>query len=276
MTPMVEGVTMSEPDDISAAAQEPSGISRQALRQSIVERFDAAAARRGVGMDQNQDLWPDRLCQAVVDTLEVDGAAISVYLGGDVAVPVGANDLDASMGEALQFTVREGPCFESYRTGRPVLIANVHDPDSPAWTDWPIYAAQLTQHTPFRGVFAYPLLDSDIVLGSLSLYRRTGEHPESLENADVIADRIADRLAEELFTTTDGEATPRWLDSPTGLRRRLVWQAQGLTAQANRITPGQAIELLRAQAYSADRRLDDVAEDIISGRLPVPDLAFDS
>jgi ANTAR domain-containing protein/GAF domain-containing protein len=267
---------MPEPDDASAAVPDPKGTSRQELRLGIAERFEAAATGRGVGTDDNQDLWPDRLCQAVVDVLDVDGAAISVYLGGDVAVPVGANDLDASMGEALQFTVREGPCFESYRTWHPVLILNLRDPQSPAWTHWPIYAAQLTQHTPYDGVFAYPLMDSDIVLGSLSLYRRTSGLPQHLEDADVIAAGIADRLAEELFTKVDGESTPRWLDSPTGLRRRLVWQAQGLTAQANRITPGQAIDLLRAQAYSADRVLDDVAEDIVNGRLPVPDLPSDS
>jgi hypothetical protein len=40
--------------------------------------------------------------------------------------------------------------------------------------------------------------------------------------------------------------------------------------QVNRITPGEAIDLLRAQAFSADRLLDDLAADIVAGRLPVP------
>jgi hypothetical protein len=212
----------------------------------------------------------------VIDVLDVDGAAISVYLGGDVAVPIGANDRDASMGEALQFTVREGPCFQSYRTSRPVLIANVRDPQSPAWAHWPVYAAQLSEHTAYHGVFAYPLLDTGIVLGSLSLYRRTSGHPQDLPAAALIAQRIAGKLSDELFADAGGEPRPRWLDSPTGRRRRLVWQAQGLTAQANSITPGQAIDLLRAQAYTADRRLDDIAQDIMSGALPVPDLPSDS
>jgi hypothetical protein len=244
---------MSEPDNTFATAPDPDEVNSDELSLSIAERFEQAATARGVGADRHQDLWPDRLCQAVVDVLTVDGAAISVYLGGDVAVPVGANDLDASMGESLQFTVREGPCFESYRTRCPVLIANLRDPNSPAWAHWPIYASELSQHTAYHSVFAYPLMDSGLVLGSLSLYRRTSGHLQNLADTRVIAASIAERLAEELF-----------------------WQAQGLTAQANRITPGQAIDLLRAQAYTADRRLDDVAEDIMSGRLPVPDLPSDS
>jgi hypothetical protein len=259
---------MSNPHDTSDQAPDPGGrIKRDAL-VGVVDRFETTVANGVLGVDQH--LVPDWLCRAVVDALSVEGAAISVYLGGDIAVPVGANDLDASMGEALQFTVREGPCFESYRTRRPVLIPDVHNPDSPAWARWPIYAAQLTQHTAYRGVFAYPLLAGGVAMGSLSLYRHTSGYPQPLRDAHLIAARIADRLADELFTGPDGESGLAWLDSPTGLRRRQVWQAQGLTAQANRLTPGEAIDLLRAQAYTADRLLDDVADDIVSGRLPIP------
>ena len=256
---------MSDTDP--ASAQSPD------FDQTLVDEFEAAVARRGAGVDR--DLMPEQLCRAVVDVLGVDGAAISVYLGGDVAVPVGANDPAASMGEALQFTVREGPCFESYRSRRPVLISDLRDSTSTAWTRWPTYAAQLTQHTAFHGVFAFPLLHDGIVLGSLSLYRRNGGPTMDVGTADAIAGRIADRLAVELFTGPEGESSPRWLDSPSALRRRLVWQAQGLTSRANSITPGEAIDLLRAQAYSADRPLDEVAGDIMSGSLPVPDLPSD-
>jgi hypothetical protein len=259
---------MSDPDSPPAQASDSDG-----LRADEIDRFEVEAARRSVGLDQ--DLMPEQLCWAAVDSLGVDGAAISVYLGGDVAVPVGANDRHAAMAEALQFTVRQGPCLESYGTRRPVLIPDLHDQESAAWAQWPIYAAQLVHHTPFRGVFAYPLLDSGIVLGSLGLYRRKALPLQSLGSAEVIAARIAERLATELFTRTNGEPVQRWLDSPPALRRRLVWQAQGLTAQANSITPGQAIDLLRAQAYTADRSLDDLAADVLSGRLPVPDLSSD-
>ncbi len=234
----------------------------------MIAQFEATTVSN-VGLDQ--ELLPDRLCRAVAEVLDVDGAAISVYLGGDIAVPVGANDAEATMGEALQFTVREGPCFESYTSRRPILIGDLHDPGSSAWSRWPTYAAQLTQHTAYQGVFAYPLLAGGSAFGSLSLYRRTKGTPGYLNDAAVIAERIAVRLlAAETFTGPDEEPAHRWMDGPATNRRRRVWQAQGMVLQGNRITPGQAIELLRAQAFTADRLLDDIAADIVAGRLAVP------
>ena len=263
---------MSESDDIPATTSDLGETIGSDPDPDIIEQFEKAAANRGA---VDRDLMPDRLCQAVVDVLDVDAAAISVYLGGDVAVPVGANDPVASMGEALQFTVREEPCFESYRTRCPVLIADVRDQQSPIWRRWPLYAAALAQNTAFHGVFAYPLVNNGVALGSLSLYRLARGYPQDLGAAAAVATRIADLLSADLFTSADRKPVTHWLDSPTGRRRRLVWQAQGLTAQANRLTPGQAIDLLRALAYTEDRSLDDLAEDIISGRLPVPDLPSD-
>jgi hypothetical protein len=245
-----------------ATAPDPGGV---------VARFDAAADASATGTDH--DLLPDRLCRTVADVLGVEGTAISVYLGADIAVPVGANTLDATTGEALQFTVREGPCFEAYSSRRPVLIPDIHDPQSPAWERWPTYTAQLIEHTDYHGVFAYPLLSDGIAMGSLSLYRHAGGPSGDLSGAGVIAAKVADHLmAAELLTGPDGEPAHQWMDGPGSQRRRMVWLAQGLTVQANRVTPGQAIDLLRAQAFTADRLLDDLAADIVAGHLPVPAL----
>jgi hypothetical protein len=233
----------------------------------VITGFEATAA---VVADVDQEVLPDRLCQAVAEVVDVDGAAISVYLGGDVTVPVGASDVEATVGEALEFTVREGPCLESYLSRRPVLIGDIRGPGSPAWSRWPTYAAHLTQHTAYHGVFAYPLLADGAAFGSLGLYRRAGGSPGYLHDVTVIAERVAARLlAAEPFTGPDRTPAYRWLDGPASHRRRRVWVAQGMTVLVNRITPTQAIDLLRAQAFSAGRHVDDIAADIVAGRLGV-------
>jgi hypothetical protein len=41
----------------------------------------------------------------------------------------------------------------------------------------------------------------------------------------------------------------------------------------NKLNAAEALDVLRAQAYSAGRLVDAVADDIVAGRLPVPVLA---
>ena len=241
------------------------------MHRPVGDAGDPVPAAGDPAVGDDVQLLPDRLCQAVVELLAVDGAGISVYLGADIAVPVGASDVGAATGEALQFTLREGPCFEAYATEDPVLIPDLDRHDSHAWAEWPIYADELTRRTPYRAVFAYPLLAGDVVLGSLGLYRRSPGVPDGLHDVRSVAAHVTDRLLKADFVTDeDEEPAPSWLDSPSGLRRRQVWLAQGLVVQANLITPGQAIDLLRAQAFTADRLVDDLAADILSGRSPIP------
>jgi hypothetical protein len=244
------------------------------LASDPVARFETAAGGGRTEAVDQQEL-PDRLCRAVVEVLDVEAAAISVCLGPDLAVPIGASDLDATTAEALQFTYREGPCLQVYTHRKPVLIPNLSSPDSPAWSRWPTYTADLRRRTDYHGVFVYPLVVNDAAMGALSLYRRTPGAPAAPGAIAPIAARIADRLSADLFTGTADEPFPPWLNGMTSHRRHQVWIAQGKIVQANRLTPGQAIDLLRAQAFTADRLLDDLADDIATGRLPVPILHAD-
>src|SRR3954447_9323843 len=155
LTAAGRGTTMRNSDDGAYQVPDPSAAPAVGPGGAVAQ-FEAAADSSATGEDRH--LLPDRLCRAVAEVLGVDGVAISVYLGADIAVPVGANTVDATLGEALQFTVREGPCFEAYSSRRPVLIPDIHDPQSPAWERWPTYTAQLIEHTSYHGVFAYPLL----------------------------------------------------------------------------------------------------------------------
>jgi hypothetical protein len=252
----------------------PEGEAASDLALEAVSRFESKTADGRLGDEPDADrLLPDRLCQALVEILPVDGAAISVYLGAEVAVPIGASDLSATTGEALQFTLSEGPCFEAYASKQPVLLPDINRPDSPAWSSWPIYTAQLTRLTPYRGLFAYPLVLADQAMGSVSFYRRSAGEPGQLVGAGDIAARITDRLLKaQTFPDPDGLVQHHWLDSPTSARRRQVWLAQGMTVQANSLTPGQALALLRAMAFAGDTLLDDVAADVVAGRIPVPTL----
>jgi hypothetical protein len=123
---------------------------------SALTRFDAVAAEM---ISAGQTPWlPDALCRAAVSVLPVDSMALSVYLGGDVAVPMGVSDTGAGTAEQLQFTLGEGPCYRSYEVKSAVLVPDIDRSDS---SRWPLYATELTGRTPFRAVFAFPLMRSE-------------------------------------------------------------------------------------------------------------------
>jgi hypothetical protein len=248
--------------------------SRSLGPDGAVARFEAAVA--GAESLGDRRVLPDRLCQIVVDVLEVDGAGISVYLGSDIAVPVGASDPDAARAEAVQFTVREGPCLSAYTSHRAVAIADLDDPSSPARTRWPTYTAEITRHTPYLAALAHPLLVGQSAMGSLSAYRRRPGHAAPLSDLTAIATVITTCLLEsETFAGLDRELAHPWINGPASAARRQVWLAQGLTMHANRLNPAQALDLLRAHAYTTGRLLDVVADDIVTGRLPIPVLDSD-
>jgi hypothetical protein len=258
---------MSETDDFD---QPQSGPDRPGPDATVARFVASVAASRPTDMADQRQL-PDRLCRAAATLLPVDGAAISVYLGADVAVPVGASDPTAAQAEALQFTLGEGPCLQAYTSRGPVLVPDLNHPDPAVSSRWPTYATQLTRLTSYQAAFAFPLLSNGVALGSLSLYRHTAGETGADAVIEAIAARCAGQLMDaELVPDPDGAPEHAWMDGLNAQRRKQVWVAQGRTMYVNRLTPAQALDLLRAQAFAAGRLVDDLAEDIAAGRLAVP------
>jgi hypothetical protein len=261
---------MSEQDSEQDRAADPFRFEDGGL----LARYEAAAGRARTGQAKKDSAVPDLLCPAVVEVLPVDGAAISLYLGADIAVPVGASDSDAARAESLQFSLREGPCFSAYASRRPTAIPDTAPPRSPARSSWPNYTAELGRHTPYRAVFAYPLVLDGSAMGSLSVYRRAPGRSGVLADLTAITALTTTYLVEAgTFGGLDGDPGHRWIDAPATEARKRVWVAQGEIMLVNKLNAAEALDVLRAQAYSAGRLVDAVADDIVAGRLPVPVLA---
>jgi GAF domain len=101
---------------------------------------------------------------------------------GTVAAPDGP----AAAMEELQFTVGEGPCVDSSRTGRPVLAPDLAHTGSGRWPGFSAGALDAG----IRAVFALPLQVGAGRVGVLDLYRdRAGAlSPEELADALTFAD----------------------------------------------------------------------------------------
>jgi hypothetical protein len=104
----------------------------------------------------------------------------------------------------------------------------------------------------------------------LGLYVRDPATLPRLDRADVHT--VARCATEELAVSVTGPEFPDdgsgWLDGPDARRRDNVWQAMGLAGIALGLDAADGIATMRAAAVASDRVVDDVAQELVTGRLP--------
>ncbi|WP_460524549.1 GAF and ANTAR domain-containing protein [Flindersiella endophytica] len=213
-----------------------------------------------------------RVCQACVALLPVDGASISVMLGRQHRQSLYATDSVVERMEAVQFGLGEGPCYEAFETGRPVLVPDL---ERDAGASWPVFAGEIrgwSQTEPAMGrvgaVFAFPLRRGAARFGAIDLYRR---EPGWLSDAEVeLALRITDVATSALLavssTGPEGEISEAWLLDLTR-DRAVVHQATGIVIAQFGIPADEALARLRGYAFTTGRLLEEIASDLVARRL---------
>ncbi|HEY3436145.1 MAG TPA: GAF and ANTAR domain-containing protein [Actinotalea sp.] len=207
--------------------------------------------------------WLQRLCAAAVRALPASGAGVSVVDRHGVTELTVASDPECEYLEELQFTLGEGPCVDALAGRRPVLEPDVA---SAALARWPMYAPAVLQRG-VRAVFAFPLQVGAARLGVLDVYRRD---PAGLDGAAMaLALTFADVTVSHLLDAQAGAdvgARQGALDEMMSYRTEL-YQAQGIVTVDLGISVDEAMVRLRAHAFAYERRLGDIARDVVAGRL---------
>lgn len=204
-----------------------------------------------------------RLCAVCAAVTGVDGAGIMLMAGDVARGSVCTTDAVSALIEELQYELGEGPCMDAYQQDVPVIEPDLADPDEPRWQAFtgPALDAGV------RAVFGFPLRVGAVRLGALNLYRRergpltADQHADALAMADVAAEAVlvmqADARPDQLAAELEAGADFQYV----------VHQASGMVAAQLDSTVGQALVRLRAHAFGNDRRLHDVAGDVVARRL---------
>ena len=237
------------------------------MTRSAAERFDQTLAASPADL-AGPELLPSRLARACAAALRVDGAALSLHVGL-LRTPIGASDAQTAHAERLQFTVGDGPCLRAQDNGT-VIAFSLED----IARNWPELWASLLHETTYRGVLSVPLPPPMGPLVVLDLYVRDLAQLTLLDRGDV--QDVARVTTQELAVTVTGPEFPddgsNWMDGPHAQRRANVWQAMGLVGISFGLDATDAIATMRASAIAAGRVVDDVAADIVAGRLVPADL----
>ena len=203
------------------------------------------------------------LCSPFVELLPITGASISVFDGGGRQSTICASDSVAARIEELQFSLGEGPHWETLRTGAPTLVPHLA---GAAQEHWPIFGVAVAE-LDVGALFAFPLSIGAVVVGVVDLYRKSAG--ELSVGALMTAASLAGTVA--------GPATRRAIDSaadddpqtevPTPEMRREVHQATGILLVQLDITATDAFFRLKAHAFATGRPLQDVARDVVARRI---------
>ena len=207
----------------------------------------------------------ERLCHACVDLLTVDGASLSLMHEPAARGTVGASGDVSRRLDELQITFGEGPCFDSLRTGAPVVVPDVMDPREQRW---PVLA-QALQGSGIRAVYALPVSVTTSFIGVLDLFRtRPGELEGddllgALMAAQVAAVPLLDLMSSRDPAVTDADASDELAD----LDRVEVYQATGMVMGQLGCDATDALVRLRAHAFVQGMTVREAAHLVVERRL---------
>lgn len=196
------------------------------------------------------------------ELLGVDGIGVLLLEEGELRVAT-TNSERGEAAEHLEVELGEGPCTESTRSGRHVLVPDLEM----ARERFPRFAPRALD-AGVHGIHALPMGSGvDQLIGSLNIV--TAE-PRLLSGRDL---RVAEMLAEvavsylvsiQAHEQADELASQlqRALDS-----RVVIEQAKGILAGRHGISLDEAFERLRGHARSNNERIHDVARSVCEGDL---------
>ena len=215
------------------------------LRRSVAAMSELARTlhdRRGSVTDMLEVISS----AAVTNVPEADSAGVSALTDrGRLERRASTDELSERVAD-LQNEAGEGPCLQSLRDRRPVLVA-----DMATDARWPRFTARVSGER-VGSMLSAPLFVGDVGLGSLSLYADT---------PNAFGDR-----AQELLTILASHASVALAGAQTeeGLRmaldnRDLIGQAKGILMERHKVTGQEAFMMLVTVSQTRNVKLRDVA-----------------
>jgi transcriptional regulator with GAF, ATPase, and Fis domain len=197
------------------------------------------------------------LAQRCVTLLEIDAAGLMLADQRGALHATAASAENARLLELFELQTDAGPCLDAFRTGEPVVNADLHANEH----RWPRFA-EAAEAAGYVSVHALPLRLRSTVIGALNLFCaqlgslseediRTGQALADVATIGILAQRNLQQA--ELLTT----------QLQTALNSRvIIEQAKGVLAERHQITVDEGFTLLREFSRSRNRLLSDVARDV--------------
>lgn len=201
------------------------------------------------------------LAERCVELLGVDAAGLLVTDQRGELRLMAASSEQARLLELFQLRYARAPCLDCFGTGEVVHCSDMYGPT--ARRSWPRFAQQ-ARGRGFGAVSALPLRLRDEVIGALDLFRETpGDLPaETLALGQALADMATIGLLHER-AVRGGQLLTGQLRTALS-SRVIIEQAKGVLAERHGWAMDEAFTRLRGYARDHNRRLAEVAQEVVS------------
>jgi GAF domain-containing protein len=216
-----------------------------------------------------RELSMDRLLQTVADLTKTvmpgNPEASVLLLVKDRPTTVVSTGALATELDETQYAEGHGPCLHAARTGEVTEIADTRADDR-----WPDYTPRAAERGNLSSLSIPLAIDRDEqVTGALNIYAR---RPDAFdEDSRSVATRFGPYAAVAAGNLYAYESARDMADHlQTALESRAVIdQAKGILMERHKITADQAFQLLAETSMHRNRKLRDVAGDLVhTGELP--------
>jgi len=202
----------------------------------------------------------ERFLNAAAIGLDTPGVSVSLAPNSQQLETLCAT-IFAYDGDILQNDLDEGPSYDAYQFGWPVVCEDFASDHT-----WPAFSPAATA-LGLRAMFAFPLQRNAVKLGVLTLSRHTSGalEPQQHSNALIYARLALDLVLAHTFNPTAGFEPRRELT--IGANSTLIHQATGMISVQLAIGVTEALALLRANAKTNNHSLGSLADDIVNRRV---------
>lgn len=210
----------------------------------------------------------ERALRARLPLMGVDGGGVALVRTRGHRATVCATDDVAARVEEAQFILGDGPCVDASASRSPVLVADLLDPTEGVQDRWPGFV-EAACAVGVRAVFAFPLRIGAIALGVMDVYRAT---PGDLSVDQIRAGLMVADAAQLLLLdgSTDTIGSPDSTAVRSSYRLQVHSAAEMVKVQLG-VSIEEALVRLRAAAFAQGRSVNEVAMDVVTGRLRFPE-----
>jgi hypothetical protein len=202
----------------------------------------------------------EQLLNNTLELLPISAAGILLGDSHGALHVFAASSEESRLLELLQVEADVGPCLDAYRSGEAVHVEDL----AASSAQWPAFAQRAAEYG-FQSVVALPLRLRAERIGALNLFIEGAGPmlPADVSVGQALADVATIGIVHQRIMSHSEQVNQQL---QTALNTRLIIeQAKGVLAERGTIDMDRAFNLLRQHARRNNRRLADLAREVVDG-----------